>query len=264
MAKQFHNQIATCVLVAVAAFAFLQRAQASPSAGTEPTALAEKKGMHSRRVVAKSGNAYRLFDDSGLVADFVTMRPDRKDKRILLCIPAAFTDKIGKVDGIYVSNGVIGHKNAASDKFGGAMMIENGDFRIIATDRGAQLTPEFADEVGRSKGCMFQQFQVVRDGAQETYKDKTEFQRRAFVVFSNGKKAVAESVNAITLSQLSVDLVDLGVANALNADMGAWDEGWYRDVRGKLIVLGRDRSATRRQSNWFTLSLPPTPDSKKP
>jgi hypothetical protein len=252
-------------LITIAVGAFLLRADASSEAQSKETPPQSTAAiLKVTTQTTKGGNEYRLFDKDGLAASFVTLRPDKKDKKIVLSVPAAFTDKIGKVDGIYVSNGVIGHKNAPNEKLGGAMIIENGDFRIIATKDGELLTPEFADEVGRNKGCLFQQFQLVRDGAAVPFKDKTEFQRRAFVEFHNGRHAVVESAKKLTLNQLAADLMELGAVNALNADMGAWDEGWYRDLHGKLIVLGRDRSATKRQTNWFTLAVPTVSATEKP
>jgi hypothetical protein len=265
MLNILRDRIVLFGLMAVAVGAFLLKADASSEGQSKETQpLPPSTSLNVTIQSTKGGNAYKLFDKDGLAANFVTLRPDKKDKKIVLSVPAAFTDKVGKVDGIYVSNGVIGHKSAPNEKLGGAMIIENGDFRIIATKDGALLTPEFADEVGRNKGCLFQQFQLVREGAAVPFKDKTEFQRRAFVEFHNGRHAVIESAKQLTLNQLAADLIELGAVNALNADMGAWDEGWYRDSHGKLTVIGRDRSATKRQTNWFTLTVPTVSAPAKP
>jgi len=63
-------------------------------------------------------------------------------------------------------------------------------------------------------------------------------------------------VRVVELAIFADDLALLGAKTAMNLDMGAWDEGWYRDARGEIVRLGHDRSSTQRQSNWLVLGEP--------
>lgn len=64
-----------------------------------------------------------------------------------------------------------------------------------------------------------------------------------------------ESKTPLTLTQFGLDLKELGVKNAIYTDMGAYDEGWYRDAEKGVKPLGNDRSLTEKQTNWFTFRL---------
>jgi hypothetical protein len=57
----------------------------------------------------------------------------------------------------------------------------------------------------------------------------------------------------VELATFAADLAALGAQTAMNLDMGAWDEGWYRGKDGKIVRLGHDKSSTKRQSNWLVL-----------
>jgi hypothetical protein len=92
---------------------------------------------------------------------------------------------------------------------------------------------------------------MIESGKAAKFKDLKVFQRRGIAKFKNGKTAIIESNEAITLKVFADDLVELGVQDLLYTDMGSWDEGWYRDpATGKVVVIGKDRSQTKRQSNW--------------
>lgn len=107
---------------------------------------------------------------------------------------------------------------------------------------------------------------MVENGVPAHFKDKTLFQRRAIVKLKDGQTALVESKNALTLTQFGLDLKELGAKNALYTDMGAYDEGWYRDADKAVKPLGNDRSLTEKQTNWFTFRVKQTvsQDNKTP
>jgi hypothetical protein len=69
------------------------------------------------------------------------------------------------------------------------------------------------------------------------------------VKLKGNKTAIIESYEHITLTAFTKDLLELGAVDALYTDMGAWDEGWYRQDN-KLITIGRMKSQTEKQCNW--------------
>lgn len=190
---------------------------------------------------------------------FRTTRPDKNDHNLLLCIPAAFTDAYNGIDGLAITDGKVIASNI-DNQVGGAAVILNGDFDIVPTDGGKLLAGKFIEALRASGGSLFQQFQLVRDGAPESFRDKSLFQRRAMVTFREGRKAVIESKEPLTLNQFAHDLANQDVLNALYTDMGDWDEGWYRHDDGKLQVIGHVKSATDKQTNWVVFAK--SPDNK--
>lgn len=212
------------------------------------------KGIAPTSVTAASGVVYQLFPQGKFALDFRTVRPSTSDSDIVFCIPAAFTGHDNKIDGVFISNGAIGNGNAINHELGGAMVIENGQGRLLATNKGATLTQQFLESVQKSKGSLFQQFLIVQNGNPAVFRDQSKFQRRAIGLTKQGSFKIFESDKAITFSTFNTDLAALGVTDALYFDMGAWDEGWYRHATtSKTITIGLDKSQTHRQSNWLVL-----------
>lgn len=212
------------------------------------------KGIAPASVTAKSGVVYQLFPQEKFLLDFRTVRPSTSDNDIVFCIPAAFTGHDNKIDGVFICNGAIGNANAINHELGGAMVIENGQGKLLTTNKGATLSQQFLESVQKSKGSLFQQFLIVHNGTPAVFRDQSKFQRRAIGLTKQGTFKIFESDKAITFSTFNNDLETLGVTEALYFDMGAWDEGWYRHATtGKTITIGLDRSKTNRQSNWLVL-----------
>ncbi len=211
-------------------------------------------GIAPTSLKAASGVVYQLFPQEKFALDFRTVRPSTSDNDIVFCIPAAFTGHDNKIDGVFICNGAIGNGNAINHELGGAMVIENGHGKLLATNKGATLTQQFLESVQKSKGSLFQQFLIVHNGNPAVFRDQSKFQRRAIGLTKQGTFKIFESDKAITFSTFNNDLAALGVTEALYFDMGAWDEGWYRHATtGKTITIGLDKSQTHRQSNWLVL-----------
>lgn len=209
-------------------------------------------------VTAKSGISYRIFSQSSLSLRFETRRPRESDTRIELCVPAAFTTHDNKIDGVYVVDGAVFNASATNAQLGGALVVIDGHAKGVATESGALLSKDVLNRITEKQGSLFQQFLIVQDGKAATFKDKSKFQRRAIVEFRNGDGvAVVESTTAIPFTTFNADLVELGAQQAIYTDMGAWDEGWYRDPNGRIETIGLDKSLTNRQSNWVTFVSTP-------
>lgn len=179
-------------------------------------------------------------------------RPSADSQDIRLVFAGAFTlVENNSIDGMFIENGKVKVKNA-NHHLGGGLLIDNGKLSVIRTFDGKLLTDTWRDSVAE-RGCSFlQQIQLVRnDSALVFRKDQKLFQRRAVVIFRDGKTAMVESLSAITLQQFADDLVKMQARDALYTDMGGWDEGWYRDGQDKMHTIGLMRGSTDRQSNWI-------------
>lgn len=213
------------------------------------------EGLSICRLKGESGTHYSYYRKNDLAVGWGLKRPDRGDKAVVLSIPAAFTTTSGGVVGIYAVNGKVHNRRAISKPIGGAVIIEDGDFKIFPTFKGSVFNDAFVSSLKKRKATFFQQFQIVVDGKPASFKDKKLYQMRALVQFKDKTdKGVIESKEEISFQTFNRDLAGLGVVNALYTDMGAWDEGWYRDPdNGRIVTIGNDRSATEKQSNWLYL-----------
>lgn len=202
---------------------------------------------------APSGAAYVFYFSNNCSAEFSNKRPDLGDKKVLLCIPAAFTTSYDNIDGVFVCQGKIGNAGQVNRRIGGALLIQDGAGRIFPTNGGALLNDDFVNHAAAKKSSLFQQFQVVLNGHGERFSDKSACQRRGIATFSDGRLAVLESTDPVSLTEFGVDAASMGVQDLLYTDMGPWSEGWYRDAKGKPIVIGQSRTLTHKQTNWFFL-----------
>lgn len=206
-----------------------------------------------KTIKTSNGHEFTVFYQGDLAMSFDLTRPKKSDDSVMFSIPCAFTDALGRVDGVYIENGSLHHRHFVSNQFGGAAVLQNGSIDFITTNKGALLTKGFLHDLASRKASLFQQFLLVTDGKASPFKDRSLFQRRAIVKFKDGQTAIFESKHALTLTTFGEDLKSAGVVNAIYTDMGAWDEGWYRDATGAIKVIGLDRSRTDKQSNWLTL-----------
>ncbi len=207
---------------------------------------------------SKAGNNYRFFAANGAQIAFTDQRPSKTDQSVLLSIPAAFTEmKTTKIEGVYGINGTVTNANAVSDRVGGLFVIHpDGHCSIEGTEMGKTLTKKHLKQYQQPGYSIFQQIKIVADGKPAGFKDKSTFQRRALVLDKAGALSMVESTSALTLAAFASDLAELGVQNAAYTDMGAWDEGWYRDAHSTPVTLGKDLSQTKRQTNWVLFKVP--------
>lgn len=205
-------------------------------------------------VKGTSGTRYHLYGKgAGLYISWNRERPSKSDKAIKLCIPAAFTSTTGTVVGIFAVNGEVGNREQISKSIGGILKIVDGEFKIFPSDKGERFTQRFIDSLKTERASLFQQFQLVENGVASKFKDKRHFQMRAIGKFASRLEAVIESDSAIDFKTFNSDLVGMGVKDAIYTDMGAWDEGWYRNPKtSKVVPIGKDRSKTQKQTNWIT------------
>lgn len=209
-------------------------------------------GMSVEKKKTKSGYNYTLFYKNNLKIDVSQKRPEKTDKNIFLSFAGAFTDlQTLSVQGLYINNGKVFNKNNINHSLGGAIKIINGECEIFPTNKGKVLNDSLIDMIVSKNGSLFQQIQMIEKGSGAKYKDVKLFQRRAIVKLKGNKTAMIESYENITLATFTTDLLELGAIDALYTDMGAWDEGWYRNPSdNKIITIGRMKTQTDKQCNW--------------
>jgi len=203
--------------------------------------------------IGKSKTNYTFIKKNNCKISFETKRPDKADQNILVCIPAAFTNLNNlKVDGIYSVNGITRNKDVINKTLGGVFYIENNSCKIFQSNNGKLFNDSLLAIVKSQKTSFFQQIQCIENGKAAKFKDKKLFQRRGIAILKDNSIAIIESTEAITLEVFSNDLVLLNVRQLIYTDMGAWDEGWYRNpVNNIPIKIGKDLSQTAKQSNWI-------------
>jgi len=203
--------------------------------------------------IGKSKTNYTFIKKNNCKVSFETVRPGKTDQNILVCIPAAFTNLNNlKVDGIYSVNGIIRNKDVINNSLGGVFYIENNSCKIFQSKKGELFNDSLLTIVKTQKASLFQQIQCIENGTAAKFKDKKLFQRRGIAILNDNSIAIIESEQAITLEVFSKDLVLLNVKQLIYTDMGAWDEGWYRNpLHNVLIKIGKDLSQTDKQSNWI-------------
>ena len=203
--------------------------------------------------IGKSKTTYTFIKKNNCKISFETKRPDKSDKTILVCIPAAFTNLNNlKIDGIYSVNGIVGNRDVINQTLGGVFFIEHNSCKIFQSNKGKLFNDSLLAIVKTQKASFFQQIQCIENGKAAKFKDKKLFQRRGIAILKDNTIAIIESKEAITLEVFSNDLVLLNVKQLIYTDMGAWDEGWYRNpVNNVPIKIGKDLSQTNKQSNWI-------------
>lgn len=220
------------------------------------TIHAHKSAITIEKKTGASGlSDYILIYKNSAKIDFEITRPDVNDTSILYCGAGAFTtlDKLD-VDGLYICKGKVGNKNRINHTLGGGIEMINGECTIFPTNKGRLLTDSLISSIESKKGSFFQQIEMIDSGRVAKYRDSSLFRRRGIVVFKNGKTAIVESISAIRLKTFTDDIAAMGAQELIYTDMGAWDEGWYKDPKtGEVIPLGYDHSQTSKQSNWVVL-----------
>ena len=203
--------------------------------------------------IGESKTNYTFIKKNKCKISFETKRPDKTDQNMLVCIPAAFTNLNNlKVDGIYSVNGIIGNRDVINQTLGGVFYIENNSCKIFQSKKGKLFNDSLLTIVKTQKASLFQQIQCIENGTAAKFKDKKLFQRRGIAILKDNSVAIIESLEAITLEVFSNDLVLLNVKQLIYTDMGAWDEGWYRNpLNNVLIKIGKDLSQPDKQSNWI-------------
>ena len=194
---------------------------------------------------------YTFIDISNFRYSIELKRPQSSNDDNLVCIPAAFTDlKTYNVDGVNISNGLINNSSKFNNTLTGLFYLVNNEVKIDDINKFDNKTDSLFELVKAQKESLIQQILLVKDGIAMKFSSKDKFQRRCICTKNDGGNFIIESLESITLSQFSIDLVALNIDAAIYTDMGSWDEGWYKSGPN-LVKIGNSRKNTNKQCNWF-------------
>lgn len=199
------------------------------------------------------GNGYDLYvyTPNKLYYHLTNKRPGFNPNNYL-SVAAAFTDSdLISTSGKLIIDGETIFKNNNPTLSGGCI-IGNNSIKII--DKTNNID-SLIKSVSNNHESYFQQALLV-------YKNKSivwnldhgdlKVQRRALIEFNN-QFSICESSGGVDVETFTLDLIKLGVKNAIYLDMGGWSEGWYKSVDGKQISIG-GKNASKSQINWLYLS----------
>lgn len=146
----------------------------------------------------------KITQIQGLVQFTDTYQPDAA-----VCLPAAYTDKEGEIEGQYRING----------KTYGSKSLK--EFTSIHPAKGLIIGREWMSANG------FQQHVLVKNGKVRSFKDKRRFRRRALCCNSSdpGLLFIIESTRKMTMNEFAAEVASHST-NAVNLDMGRWGYGW--------------------------------------
>ena len=188
-------------------------------------------------------SVYQLINGK---AGFTVTRPEKTDQSTLLSIAASFTAKdLKNLIGTHIVNGQtiagIGNPGGYCAIWGNKMVIKSSKDSL----------EYYRKKVLSSKGDLFRQIILVKNGkAMPCELFKRNVPLRAIAVL-DGKPTVIETVGSSTIEHFSRALAEIGVTEALYADMGSWSYGWYRNKEGRIKDMGTNFFNTHKQTNWF-------------
>lgn len=198
-------------------------------------------------------HAYTVFHQKNPHIRFTLTRPSIAESKIVLAVAGTYTSPQNTVEGFVVLDGKI-IQSRERQGWDAAAIFKNGTVEIIQTNNGRDLTKNKLQEIAEQGASLIQGHLLVMDSLAQSFKIQPLHRRRALAIRENSP-VIIESNGILDLNEFANDLVQLGVKRAMNLDMGAWSEGWYRDPRtAKIITIGLQNYATDRQSNWIIFS----------
>ena len=131
---------------------------------------------------------------------------------VFMCIPAAYTDLEGKIEGQYRING---------KTYGTKSRVERVS---LHPTMGLVISKGWVSDNG------FQQHVLVKNGKVRHFMDKRRFRRRALCSDDSapGSFLIIESTRKMTMNEFAVEVARYS-RNAVNLDMGRWGYGWIGD-----------------------------------
>jgi hypothetical protein len=153
--------------------------------------------------------------------EWSTVRP----KNAKMCVPAAFTDLEGNVEGEYRLNGNVYNSNKRLK-----VSIGDGTFYI---DR------KWRTNTG------FQQLSLVFNDNARTFRDRRKFIRRALCK-EGGKVFLAQSHRRMTLTEFAAECAKIS-SNAVYLDMGEYGYGFI----GSRVLSPWAYFSRNKQTNWI-------------
>ena len=157
---------------------------------------------------------------------------DKYDPDAKVCIPAAYTETNGKIEGQYRINGIIK---------GGKGLKERVS---LHPTKGIVISTQWQSNNG------FQQHVLIKDGKMRKFRDKRRFRRRALCNDASNPDSlfIIETKCRMTMNEFA-EVLSKHSTNAVNLDMGRWGYGWHEKRK-----LSRWAAPFKSwQTNWIVV-----------
>ena len=180
------------------------------------------------RTCLHSINPIRSYPIEGKLVFTDKHEPDAK-----VCIPAAYTGKDGRIEGLYRINGVTKGRKSLKERVS------------LHPTKGIVISTQWQSANG------FQQHVLVKDGKVRSFRDKRRFRRRALCNDASNPDSlfIIESRCRMTMNEFAA-VLSKHSTNAINLDMGRWGYGW-NDKR----KLSRWAAPFKSwQTNWIVIN----------
>lgn len=157
---------------------------------------------------------------------FTDIRPTNTS----ICIPAAYTNKDGSIQGEYIIDGVIYGTPSRKEKVS------------IHPTKGLIISSNWQSDNG------FQQHVLVKNSKARQFKDSRKRFRRALCSDNSNNLMIIESTHKLTLIEFA-ELLSKHCKHAVNLDMGCYGYGWYNNHTCSAWAIYNKH----KQTNWITL-----------
>jgi hypothetical protein len=164
-----------------------------------------------------------------------------------LIVPSAFTHPNLSIAGAAIELGKIINPQI-STQLNGFCIIAFLKPKVIHASQMNQTQMNQMAKVGNS---LFQQDLLVQDGQALPIASATSLNLwRALVIFPDRFEVVENDVN-MRRDEFQTALIKLGAQQAIYLDMGTWSEGAYFSSQKRVVIIGKMRKNTHKQSNWL-------------
>lgn len=164
-------------------------------------------------------------------------RPSRDDKRILMCVAAAFQSTYqldfheDNIVGWHTSKGRL-ERGAPQDDLGTFTYVD-GVARIWDIDEAEAAVREATDKGGFG----YQSFVILKDGERGGF-NTHEFRCFRVLAVLDGRACIIDSRTLTHFDDFVARLKEFGVTDAIYCDMGSgWNYSWFRDSTGQAQTI---------------------------
>lgn len=198
--------------------------------------------------------------DKGSWFSFVRQKPASSDRKVGLCIVAAFTSKAPEhVVGTNVCKGVASFDSTESET--GYCLLGNDFVEIGFLEHGGKAAIDRAVSEGLD---YFQQMLLLKDGvAVPTYVFRNRTTARRALALNDSVCCIVETDDRMDIDDFTACIAKMGFRDAIYLDVGSWSKGWCRDKQGRFRVLGTNHRSTHLQTNWLLIRKMPNKVRKK-
>ena len=116
------------------------------------------------------------------------------------------------------------------------------------------LTDSLIIDIKNIGASAFQQTLLINDSIILNIDLFSNTNLRRALVHLNDTYSIIESIYPIKMMEFQEGLLELGVIDAINLNMGNWSEGWYKNSNCEKITIGGNLQSKKLQTNWILIN----------